>query len=289
MTVAAEKLFISQPTVSQAIRELEEHYGVLLFERLNRKLYITDAGKKLLSYAKTVVSQFDTLEEKMFSLNKIEKIRIGATVTVGECVLSDIINRLRNENPKFKIYSYANNTEIIEEKLLNGEIDIGIVEGKVKSNDLIVIPEIRDRLVLICGADHPFAKRKSVNIKELNDKEFAMREKGSGTRELFEDYMIKNGVDIRIAFEGNSQEAIKREVMRNNYLACVSVCLVEEEVKESKIHIIENLDGEWNRHFSVVYHKDKIMTEGMKALIKIIEGYENLPTKLECNSCKLIK
>ena len=191
MTAAAEKLFISQPTVSQAIRELEEYYGVLLFERLNRKLYITEAGKKLLSYAKIVVRQYDTLEEKMFSLNKVEKIRIGATVTVGECVLSDIINRLRKENPRVTIYSYANNTEIIEEKLLNGEIDIGIVEGKVKSNDLIVIPEMKDRLVLICSTDHPFAKKRTINIKELNDQEFAMREKGSGTRELFENYMVK--------------------------------------------------------------------------------------------------
>ena len=76
--------------------------------------------------------------------------------------------------------------------------------------------------------------------------------------------------------------------MRNNYLACVSVCLVEEEVRDSKIHIIETLDGAWNRHFSIVYHKDKVLTEGMQSLIKIIEDYKTLPPRLECKSSELI-
>ncbi|NLZ92612.1 MAG: LysR family transcriptional regulator, partial [Firmicutes bacterium] len=184
MSAAAAKLYISQPTVSQAIRELEEHYGVLLFNRLNRRLYITDAGKKLFSYAQTVVKQFDDLEEKMFSLNKKEKIKIGSTITVGESILSDIINRFTKKEPTIEVYSYMNNTQVIENKLLKSEIDIGIVEGKIKSPDLISMPEVEDYLVLICSTKHPFAKRKIIKLPELANESFAMREKGSGTREL---------------------------------------------------------------------------------------------------------
>jgi len=103
-----------------------------------------------------------------------------------------------------------NNTRAIEAKLLNYEIDIGIVEGEIKSPDLICIPEVKDYLVLICSTDHPFAKRKTVKLKELANESFAMREKGSGTRELFERYMIDSGIEIKIAFEGNSPEAIKK-------------------------------------------------------------------------------
>lgn len=290
MSAAASKLFISQPTVSQAIRELEEHYGVLLFDRLNRRLYITDAGKKLFSYAKGVVKQFDELEEKMLDVNKKEKIKIGSTITVGECILSDIVNRLTKKEPKIEVYSYMNNTQLIESKLLNSEIDIGIVEGEIKSPDLISTPEVKDYLVLICSPQHPFAKKKTIKLEELADENFAMREKGSGTRELFERYMANNGIEIKIAFEGNSPEAIKKEVINNNYLAVISIRLVEEEVKNSEIHVIESAEGAWDRYFSIVHHKDKVLTKGMESLIEIIKDYKEVSTIIETKSAsRLVK
>ena len=91
MSKAAEKLYISQPTVSQAIKELEEYYGSLLFERLNKRLYITESGKKLYFNAKKLVKSFDDLDKKMAYINEVEEIKIGATVTVGDSILSDII------------------------------------------------------------------------------------------------------------------------------------------------------------------------------------------------------
>lgn len=289
MSKAAEKLFISQPTVSQAIMDLEKHYEVLLFERLNKRIYITDEGKKLLFYAKDVVNQFDALEEKMFNMNKNEKIRIGATITISECILSDIINRLQKRNPVTEIYSCANNTEVIEAKLLKGEIDIGLVEGRIKSKDLIVIPEVSDYLVLTCSMNHPFSRKKEIKLKELEDENFAMREQGSGTRELFEEYMLRNGINIKTAFEGNSPEAIKLEVINNNCLAVISICLVEKEVKNSTLHIIECSEGSWDRHFSIVYHKDKKLTGVIKTLIDITKNYKYIPNNMKYNSGKLIK
>ena len=238
MTAAASKLFISQPTASQAIRELEEHYGVLLFERLSKRLYITEAGKKLLFYAKEVVKEFDSLESKMNNLNKKDKIRVGATISVGDCILSDLIHRCIEENPNVEIYSFVGNTETIEEKLLSNELDIAIVEGKVKSQDLIVKPELEDYLVLICSTKHPFAQKKIIKTDELRDENFAMREKGSGTRELFEEYMLNNGMPIKVVFEGNTPQSIKQEVIHNNCLSVISICLVENEINDSLIHVI---------------------------------------------------
>lgn len=290
MSAAASNLFISQPTVSQAVRELEEHYGVLLFNRLNKRLYITDEGKKLFSYAKSVVKQFDELEEKMLNMNKREKIRIGSTITVGECILSDIINIFTKKEPNIEVYSYMNNTQIIESKILNSEIVIGIVEGEIKSPDLICVPEVKDYLVLICSTSHPFAKRKTVKLKELADENFAMREKGSGTRELFERYMSDNGLEIKIAFEGNSPEAIKKEVINNNYLAVISIRLIEKEVRNSQIHYIESAEGAWDRYFSIVYHKDKVLTKGMKRLIEVVRKYKNISTRIKNHSAsRLVK
>ncbi|WP_340700908.1 LysR substrate-binding domain-containing protein [Clostridium thermosuccinogenes] len=237
-----------------------------------------------------MVRQFDELEEKMLNTNKKEKIRIGSTMTVGECILSDIINIFSKKEPKIEVYSYMNNTQVIENKLLNSEIDIGIVEGEIKSPDLICIPEVKDYLVLICSTNHPFAKRKTIKLEELADESFAMREKGSGTRELFERYMSDNGLEIKIAFEGNSPEAIKKEVINNNNLAVISICLVEKEIKNSRIHVIESAEGAWDRYFSIVYHKDKVLTKGMKSLIEVVRNYKNVSThKKNYSAGRLVK
>lgn len=276
MSTAAAKLFISQPTVSQAIRELEEHYGGLLFERLNKKLYITEKGERLLSYARNVVKQFDDMEDMMLQDNYVKKIRVGATNTVGDCILGDVINAFKEINPQTEIYSFVNNTKNIEEKLLRSELDIGIVEGKVKSSDLISIPELHDFLVLICSREHPFVKKKTVKLEDLVNENFAMREQGSGTRELFERYMQELGMPIRIALEGNSSDSIKKAVIENQFLAVISIRLVEEEVKNGKIHVILNTSSDWDRYFSIVYHKNKVVTEEMKSLIEIMDGYKHV-------------
>ena len=106
MSLAAEQLFITQPSVSQAIRELEEHYQTLLFERLSKKLYITEDGKKLYVTAKQLVTQFESLEESMQKENRREKLRIGGTITLGSGILSRVVRDLRAEQPDLDIYSY---------------------------------------------------------------------------------------------------------------------------------------------------------------------------------------
>lgn len=289
MSVAATRLYISQPTVSQAIRELEEHYGVLLFERLCKKLYITDMGIKLLSYARNVVKQFDNMEDMMLQDNYVEQIRIGATNTVGNCILGEVFKEFRKSNPLVETYSYVNNTREVEEKLLKSELDIAIVEGKVRSPDLISIPEVNDFLVLISGADHPFAKKKTIKLEELKYESFAMREEGSGTREHFERYMLDSGIPIRIAYEANNSDTIKKIIINNRCLAVISIRLVEEEIKNEKIHVILNKDSAWDRYFSVVYHKNKTVTDYMMGLIDVVKNYKHVDILQGINTGELVK
>lgn len=135
MSAAARRCFITQPTVSQTIHELEEHYHTILFERLSRKLYITEAGKNLLSHARQVADQFDRLEQSMADSAVSQSLRIGATLTVGVCLLPNILNDFRSEMPQVSTYSCISNTADIEQKILDSSLDIGIVEGNIKSPD----------------------------------------------------------------------------------------------------------------------------------------------------------
>lgn len=287
MSSAAAKFYISQPTVSQTIKELEEHYGVLLFDRISKKLYITEAGKNLLIYAKLVVDQFNQLEDNMFT-GFNEKLRIGATVTVGSCILSSVINQFKEKMPDVDTFSYVNNTKVIEDKLLNSELDVGIVEGRIKNHDLITLPVMKDSLVIVCNKNHRFAGKKKVSIKELEKENFVMREEGSGTRELFEHYMSKHGAKIKVSWEVSCPNAIKKAVMNNNCLAAISERLVEDEINTEEFYTIKCNDNSLERSFLMVYYKNKIFSESMKTLCDILESFDNGVRKKDIASGILI-
>lgn len=288
MNLAAKKLYITQPTVSQAIRELEEHYGVKLFERLSKKLFITDAGKYLLFKAKNLVEQYDALEISMKENYQNESLRIGASLTVGAILLSDIINDLEEVNPNLDTFAFVNNTSIIEQKLLDSSLDVAIVEGKVKSNDLISIPMIDDYLVLVCGIDHPLANKTHICLNDLENQKFVVREKGSGTRELLDDFLKFHNLNVKIVWEASSPDTIRHAVINNHCLALMPMRVMQKDILEHRMNVIYNTTDEWNRHFSLVYHKDKNITDSILLLKYILKKYKSIDIKMDDLSSKLI-
>lgn len=273
MSAAAEQLYLSQPTVSLAVRELEEYYQVRLFDRLSKHLYITPAGEALLPMARVAVKAFDELELAMKYRSENEHFRIGATITIGTRFLPDLVERLSEELPGLDIFSCIYNTQVIEEKLLNAELDIGIVEGEIVSPDLLVQPIINDYLVLVCAAGHPFAGKTDFCPQDLEGQSFVMREKGSGTRALFERYLEENQVSIRCCSEVPYPEAMKHAVLTNHCMAVISRCLVEDEIRSGKMHSFRNPQGTWDRTFKLVYHKDKFISKSIETVEKLLKFY----------------
>lgn len=274
MSLAAQRLFISQPTVSQAIRELEDHYGQKLFERLSKKLYITSFGKELFSYATQVVEQFDNLEKTMNDSMHIENLRIGASVTVGTCLLSKIIKEFHSVCPRVNTYAYVNNTTMVEKKLLKSDLDIAIVEGEIHSQDLITTPVIDDYLVLLCNNNHPLLKKEKITLYDLENQRFAMREDGSGTREFFEQILHKYKIHIQLVYEASSTDTIRRSILDDDCLSLLSIHTFEEDIICGKIHIIKTDFNTLKRSFKLVHHKDKIMTPSIITLKEILRKYK---------------
>lgn len=274
MSKAAQKLFLSQPTVSQAIRELEETYEIRLFDRLSKRLYITPAGQELLGYAYQAVGQFDLLETRMQKNRRRETLRIGGTITVGACLLSNILSDFEKAFPETDTFAYVGNTRTIEEKLLRSELDIAIVEGEIRHPDLISHPCIRDFLVLGCSCDHPFAAENTLHISDLNHRPFAMREKGSGTRALFDRFLERHHLDIRIVWEATCPETFRNAILYNHCLAVISVRLLEQDIRNGQIRIFNVQTDEFERSFSLVTHKDKIPSVSMETVSDIVSHYQ---------------
>lgn len=263
MTAAAEALYMSQSAVSQAINELENHYQVRLFERLSRKLFITEAGAKLLSYARHMLRIHTEIENDMKTLHQNGSIRIGASVTIGAYVLPNLISRFNQVNPDIPIEVYEDNTEKIEKLLLTDQIDIGLVEGDTTSPDIINQIFAEDELVVICGANHRFAGQAVIEQDELKSEKFIVREQGSGTRKTFEDRMNANNLPWKAIWTCNNSDSIKMAVANGIGISVISTRAVANEVSSGLLYQSLVKDISFKRYFKLIYHKDKYLTPSL--------------------------
>lgn len=267
MSAAAKQLYIAQPTVSQAIGEIENFYNVRLFERLSKKLYITDDGRRLLGYARHIVALFDEMEKNLQDMGRDMTLKVGATITVGSCVLAPIVNRFEAAHGNVRVEVFVDNSSMIEESLLCSKLDLGLVEGRIKSPDLLVRPVIRDDMVLVCSQEHPFAALDTVNPSMLEGQPFILREEGSGTRELFQDSLEALGVEICPKWVCHSSDAILSAVAAGQGITVISR-RIAEPVKESKGLRILPIDGmDLHRDFSLVYHRNKFLSPAVSGFI----------------------
>ncbi|NCD08308.1 MAG: LysR family transcriptional regulator [Negativicutes bacterium] len=269
MTAASKTLFISQPTVSQAITDLENHYGIKLFERLNKRLYLTEKGSQLLSYARHVTSLMEEMEQVIKNSEKSGSMTIGATLTIGEALLPDLISSFNKEYPRLKVKAIIKNTLDIEELIIKNFVELAIVEGTVHSPDIVFEPFKNDELVLVCGMGHPLYGVKILLPKALADINFIVREKGSGTRELFDNTMSANEINWQPSWECNGSDILKSAALRGLGVAVISKRLVTQELKNKSLHALRIEGITLRRQFSIIYHKNKYMTESMKAFIAL--------------------
>jgi DNA-binding transcriptional LysR family regulator len=274
MTTAAARLYVSQPTISQTIAELEEHYKAKLFTRNPKGLCLTKIGKHLLAHAKTIIADFDLLESEMRHASSGDRLRIGASVTVARSVMPHLAAALKSRAPWIELYVAVETTRDIENKLLEGQIDAALVEGEIKSRFIAVEPVINDCLVLICGQAHPLANRESVDITELNDAVFILQKEGGSVRTLFESVMRQHALTYKIGCESSCTESIKQAVIRNQGLAILSARLVARELASREIHFVKNTDFMWKRHFYFARHKDKTQSESLTIFENLVRTCE---------------
>ncbi|MBN2838111.1 MAG: LysR family transcriptional regulator, partial [Fusobacteriaceae bacterium] len=194
MTKAAKNLYMTQPSVTQAIKELEQYYEVKLFDRIGKKIIINNEGYKLLTISENIIRLFNESKNQI-NRQEINEIFIGTSMTVGTYFINkinDILKKNGNIKPKFIV----DNTNNIEEQILSFKIDIGIVEGKIHSPNIISTFIMADELGLVCSPENKNFKNK-VEIIDLENSKFIFREKGSGTRELIEAIFLQNNIRVQ--------------------------------------------------------------------------------------------
>lgn len=265
MTEVANQMYISQPAISQTIRELENDFGVQFFDRIGKKLYLTHEGEIFLNYVRRIINLYDDCFKTLKDSSELKtgKMRIGASTTIGIYILPQIIGEFHQKYRYKDIEISINivNTKIIADMILKNQIDFAFVEGPVFSDEIIEDFFCLDELVFIIPPNHPWVQYDKIDLKFLENTKIIMREKGSGTREIFEEALKRFDVNYCVDFELGNTEAIKKAVEANLGVSCISRRCVEKEARDGKI-VIRRLKGlRIMREFHLIYHKDKYLSK----------------------------
>jgi DNA-binding transcriptional LysR family regulator len=256
---AAEELSISQPGVTFHVKGLEKAYGVELFERIGKRLYLTDAGRTLADYA---LRMFAMEREALETLEELKGLQsgllvVGASATIGIYLLPEVVGEFRKRHPGIKVSLRIGNKRHTIERLLRNELDFGLVASPVMDSALIAEPYLDDELVVIVSPTHRFAGELLVYPGEMRRETFLVREPGSGTQELMEERLSQLGIHPADTMQLGSTEAIKQAVAANLGISVASRYSVEAELASGRLCAANLPSLQMQRRLLLLHHKDK--------------------------------
>ena len=274
----SEIIHLTQPAVSLQIQALEERYETKLFDRSSSTVTLTPAGEVLYKFAKEILALYAAAEKaisKQIGLIK-GSLTIGAGSNIGNYILPSVITDFKNNNPKIKIYLLVGNSKRVVELLNSGNIDIGLVEGDISRQKMVVRKLISDELLLIVSPSHPWAKRKDVSISEIVREPLILREAGSCTRQMIEKYLARHGItphDMKISTVLGSTEAIKDAVENGLGVSIISRWAVRKESKYGTLKTLNIKEEKMVRDFSLVINKNSVSSNSLEEFLAFLKAY----------------
>jgi DNA-binding transcriptional LysR family regulator len=249
-TAGARRVNVTQAAISMQIRQLEEEVGLPLFTRTPRRVILTEAGEKLLERARKILHEHDAALEELAELRGAEhgRLRIGSSSSsfVAE-QLPEILQKLRQRFPKADITVFSGTSDVLTQKLLNGEIDIAFVSLPIDNPNIQTELLFSDEIVAIAHPSHPLAKRRVITVAELANEPLILGEKGGNTRRLLDEFFSQVGVKPNVVMELSRQSAINRMVEENMGVGIAGAKSVAKEVAEGKLvtWLIEGASMNW--------------------------------------------
>ncbi len=258
LTNVAKAMGLSQSAISMSIKELEKVLGNPLFDRINKKLILNEMGRAFEKEITPILKKINDIEYEFKNTVNKGMIRVGASTTIVDYLMPPIICSYMNTYPEVKVALKEGNTKRIVELIKDGELDVGFIEGVVNDSEIIKTIIGVDELVVVT-TDKSLTNQ--CFIDTIQDNKWVLREEGSGTREVFLDY-IKDKVDhINIFLELGHTESIKSLLINHQCLTCISKIAVTRELEEKKLLQVPLRNFECKRNFYMIYHKDKYKSE----------------------------
>jgi DNA-binding transcriptional LysR family regulator len=273
-SLAAKKIHLSQPTLSEHMAELEEELEAELFVRRGRNVALTEAGRVFQPYATQVINAAEGGRQAVLDLGGLGRgaLLVGASTTPGIYVLPPAIARFRVRYPGIELKLSIANSRTIEERVRARELDLGVVGGHVLgAGEQCVAAGLVDELVLIVPRDHRWAKQREIGVDKLRDEPLLMREEGSATRYVTERALQQAGLRCKAAMELDHTEAIKQAVMAGLGIALVSVHAIRGELATRRLAALRVRGLHLRRHFHVIHDEGRRLSASAQAFLTMLE------------------
>ncbi len=266
---AARELAMSQSAASGSLADLERQFDVRLFDRAGKRVQLSDLGGSLRARAQAVLDQACDLERGLEGQKEAARLRVGATLTIGNYLAAGLMARFMRQYPAAEVTLAVGNTEEIARQVGNFEIDVGLIEGEVVEPELEVTPWRDDELVVFCAPDHPFARKRQLNDRDLRAAAWIVREQGSGTRQAFDRAMRGLLPELRIALTLQHTEAIKRAVAARLGVGCVSRIALDDAFSRGSLKACRVPHRDFRRQFFFLLHRRKFRSAGIARWIDL--------------------
>ena len=270
LSLAAQKLFITQPAVTKGIQRLQEFYDLKFVDHIGKKLILTDAGEVLYEIAEKIFELESQAEESIrdFQQRKRGHIRILSSESFGDYYLPRIIIPFSKAFPRVRVTMNILPTDQVVSLTATLNYDLGFISYPVEHNKLLVKEVLTDQLVIITPLGHPLTGKKNLVPGDLEGQLLIMHEKGSAPRTAIEDYIRKTNISVKIALELSSNRAIKRAVEEGIGIALISRKVAGEELEAGRLMAIPLSDPSMTRKYYMIHHKDKYLSESLGNFIE---------------------
>lgn len=267
ITKAAEKLNITQPSVSIAIGELESFYGTKLFDRIGKKIFVNQAGEKLWQYATVILGQFDEATEVFKSGKDLNRCTIGVNISFSEIYLSQFVEKIKLELPELELKITVQNNENLLKLLKENRADFIIFDGKTENKNYFENFFVEDGMAALCPKNS--SEKKSLTLEELTAKPLLMREKGSGVRTLIDSAFTQKNLLPQVIMESPSTLSLA-ELVKNGF----GITVLQKKMAETlgKLYNLDVLDIEGislKRRYNICWSRTKHLTKQMEQIINM--------------------
>ena len=272
-SAAAQRLKLSQPSVSYQVKELEETLGLPLLDRLGKRVQLTEAGNVLYNYARRMLDVLDEATVVIEEMRGIQRgtLRVGASTTVGIYLLPAALGAFKKLHPGLVISLEIGTRARVQDQVLRNEVDLAVVGPALKDPELAIIPFLSDELAVVAPAGHPLAGRRGLTLKDLADQPFIMREASSGSRLSLEKAARKAGAKLRVAMELGSNGAIKHAVESGLGLAVISRYATALEFSSGRLVELDVRGFPIRRDWHIVHLRRRKLPASVHAFIDFLK------------------
>lgn len=269
VTRAAEALHMTQPAVTRALQELEKYYGLRLFERLNRRLTVTEAGRRMYDYALHLTETFDTMEKSLRDWERQGVLRVGASVSLGCSLLPQLARTFQEEHSGVEVRVRIANGELLRRDLLENRLDLALLEGEENGADLMLTPFAAGEMALIVPPGHPLARAGGATLAQAAAYPLLLRETGSATRRFLDQLLMSRGLAVQPVWESASTQALLSAVREGLGITLVPWALARQTVLRGEAERCPVTDAELIRRRYVTWHPSKYVTGTMRAFVNL--------------------